>query len=157
MRGIRWLVSLSVLGAALIGGGRSASAQANQTCTITVTPVSFGIYNVFSTLPLTSTGSVTYYCGKKVSTITIWMSKGTYGTTNNPRQMASGTNRLNYYLCQDANCNTLWGDQAYPTDYGPLTPTTGQNVTLNVYGRIPVGQDVPAGTYTDTILVEIDY
>jgi len=156
MRGVRWLVSLSVLGAILTVGGSSAWAQTTKTCTITVTPVSFGIYNVFSTLPLYSTGSVTYNCGAQVTSITIWMSKG-LGATNNPRQMVSGANYLNYYLCQDANCNTLWGDQAYPTDYGPVAPITKQNVTLTIYGKIPAGQDVPTGTYTDTILVEIDF
>jgi len=150
------LVSLSVLGAALVFGGRSASAQANQTCTIMVTSVPFGLYDVFSTGPLTTTGGVTYNCGAKVDTITIWMSKG-LGTTNNPRQMVSGANYLNYYLCQDANCSTLWGDQSYPTDYGPVAPITKQNVTLTIYGKIPAGQDVPTGTYTDTILVEIDF
>ena len=153
MRGVRWLVSLSALGAALVIGGRLASAQ---NCTITVTPVSFGVYDVFSTTPLSTTGSVTYLCTGNVRTITIWMSKGS-GTTNNPRQMVGGTNRLSYYLCQDAACNTLWGDMAYPTDYGPVTPILRTNVTLPVYGRIPAGQDVPTGTYTDTVLVEIDY
>jgi spore coat protein U-like protein len=154
MRGVRWLVSLSVLGAVLVMGEGSVSAQ---TCTITVTPVNFGIYNVFSTLPLTTTGSVTYYCSRRVTSITIWMSKGLYSTTNNPRQMASGANRLNYYLCQDANCNTLWGDQSYPTDYGPVAPITRQNVTLNVYGKILAGQDVPTGTYADSVQVEINF
>ncbi len=153
MRGVRWLVSLSVLGAALVFGGRSASAQ---TCTITVTPVSFGVYDVFSSVSLNSTGNVIYYCDKNVTSITVWMSKG-LGTTNNPRQMVSGANRLNYYLCQDANCNTLWGDQAYPSDYGPVAPITGRNVTLPVYGRILPGQDVPTGSYADTVLVVIQF
>ena len=156
MRGVRWLVSLSVLGAALVLGGRSVSAQANQTCTISVTPVSFGLYDVFSTGPLTTTGGVTYNCGAKVDTITIWMSKG-LGTTNNPRQMASGADRLNYLLCQDASCNTLWGDQSYPSDYGPVAPITGRNVNLPVYGRILPGQDVPTGSYADTVLVVIQF
>ena len=154
MRGVRWLVSLSVLGAALVFGGRSASAQ---TCTITVTPVSFGVYDVFSSVSLNSTGNVIYYCDKNVTSITVWMSKG-LGTTNNPRQMVSGANRLNYYLCQDANCATLWGDAQYPSDYGPVgLNRNNRTATLYVYGKILPGQDVPTGTYTDSILVEIDF
>jgi spore coat protein U-like protein len=157
MRGVRWLVSLSVLGAALVVGARPASAQASQTCTIAVTPVPFGIYDVFSTVPLNTTGSVTYSCGPQVDTITIWMSKG-LGVTNNPRQMASGADRLNYYLCQDANCATLWGDQSYPTDYGPIALNrTNRTATLYVYGKILPGQDVPTGNYADTILVVIQF
>jgi spore coat protein U-like protein len=152
MRGLRWLVSLSVLSAALVVGGRSASAQ---NCTITLTTVPFGIYDVFSSAPLHSTGSLTYHCSGGVATITIWMSKGS-GTTNNPRQMVGGTDRLNYYLCQDASCNTLWGDKVYPSDFGPIAPGNG-NVTLPIYGVIPAGQDVSAGIYTDTVLVVLNF
>ena len=159
MRGIRWWVSLFVVGAGLVVGGRSAWAQAPN-CTITVTPVSFGLYNVFSTTALTSTGSVTYNCTNRTGaadTITIWMSKG-MGSTNNPRQMFSGINSLSYYLCQDANCNKLWGDQAYPSDSGPINTRAGNTtVSLPIYGVIPAGQDVSAGTYTDTILMEVDF
>ena len=157
MRGVRWLVSLLVLDAMLVVGGRSASAQANQSCTIAVTPVAFGVYDVFAPGALYSTGSVTYSCGQQVNTITIWMSKG-LGATNNPRQMASGANRLSYYLCQDANCATLWGDAQYPSDYGPVgLNRNNRTATLYVYGKILPGQDVPTGTYTDSILVEIDF
>jgi spore coat protein U-like protein len=158
MRGVRWLVSLSVLGAMVVISGRSASAQ---TCTVTVTPVSFGLYNVFSTTALTSTGTVTYSCTNQTygaDTITIWMSKG-LGTTNNPRQMSGGIHSLNYYLCQDVACSKLWGDMGFPYDSGPITIPARTNLaaSLPIYGKIPAGQDVPTGSYTDTILVEIDF
>ena len=154
MRGVRWLVSLAVLGAMLAIGGRSASAQ---TCTLTVTPVAFGIYNVFSTTSLASTGTVTCQCTPRTAmSITVWMSKGN-GTTNNPRQMASGANQLGYYLCQDASCNKLWGDKQYPSDSGPITPPNSGTVSLPIYGTIPAGQDVPVGAYSDTVLVEVDF
>ncbi len=45
MRGVRWLVSLLVLGAALVIGGRPASAQ----CWISATTVSFGHYDGVTT------------------------------------------------------------------------------------------------------------
>lgn len=159
MRSVRWLVSLSVLGGMLVIMGGLASAQ---TCSVTVTPVSFGMYNVFSTTPLWSTGTVTYNCTNQTrvaDSITIWMSKGN-GTSNNPRQMTGAIYPLNYYLCQDANCNKLWGDKGFPSDSGPITipaGTVNQSVSLPIYGKIPEGQDVPTGTYTDTILVEIDF
>ena len=159
MRGARWLISLSVLGALLLVGGRSASAQ---TCTITTTTVPFGLYDVFSSAPLNSTGSVTYTCSnptRVADTITIWMSKGN-GTTNNPRQMTGAIDRLNYYLCQDANCTKLWGDKSYPSDSEPITIPAGTvnlSVSLPIYGMIPAGQDVSAGIYTDTVLVEVDF
>jgi spore coat protein U-like protein len=154
MRGVRWLVLPAVLGAMLVMGEGSASAQ---TCTLAVTPVAFGIYNVFSTTSLSSTGSVTCQCTPRTAmSITVWISKGS-GTTNNPRQMASGANQLNYYLCQDASCNKLWGDKQYPSDSGPITPPLSGTVSLAIYGVITAGQDVPVGTYADTALVEVDF
>jgi spore coat protein U-like protein len=72
--------------------------------------------------------------------------------------MLRGTDRLNYYLCQDANCSKLWGDKMYPSDSGPINVPAGNvTVALPIYGVIPAGQDVPAGTYTDTILIEVDF
>ncbi len=153
MRSMRWLVSLGVLGGLLLLGDRSASAQ---TCTITTTSVAFGTYNVFSTANLASTGSVTYYCRRNAQNITVWLNKGLYGLTNNPRQMASGTNRLNYNLFLDANHTQIWGDPN-PYRYGPSTPPNRTYVTLTVYGLITAGQDVPAGTYADSVTVTINF
>jgi spore coat protein U-like protein len=154
MRGIRSLVSLGVLGTALFLGEGSTKAQA--TCTISTTSVAFGIYDVFTTTDLASTGSVTYYCRHRPANITVWLGKGLYGLTNNPRQMASGTNRLNYNLFLDANHTQIWGDPS-PYRYGPITPPNRTYVTLTVYGLIPAGQDVPAGTYTDSATVTINF
>ena len=156
MRGVRWLSWLGVLGGALFLDQGSASAQTN-TCTISATSVSFGTYDVFSTTDLTSTGSVTFNCHPKGPGIRVWLSKGLNAPTNAPRKMASGGNLLNYDLCQDANCSTRWGDSTYPTEYGPVDAPNNKDVTLTVYGRIPAGQDVPAGTYTDRVTVTIDF
>jgi spore coat protein U-like protein len=154
MRGVRWLVSLGVLTTALFLCEGSAKAQA--TCTITTTSVAFGIYNVFSTSDLASTGSVTYYCRRRAANITVWLDKGIYGLSNNPRQMASGTNRLNYNLFLDANHTQIWGNPN-PYRYGPITPPNRTYVTLTVYALISAGQDVPAGTYSDSATVTINF
>jgi len=154
MRGVCWLVSLGVLVAAIFLGERSANAQA--TCTITTTSVAFGIYNVFASTDLASTGSLTYYCRRNVSSITLWLGKGLYSLTNNPRQLANGTNRLNYNLFLDANHTQIWGDPN-PYRYGPITPPNRTYVTLTVYGLIPAGQDVPAGIYSDSATVTINF
>jgi spore coat protein U-like protein len=156
MRGALWLVWIAVLGGALFLNEGSALAQVNI-CTVSATSVSFGIYDVFSATDLTSTGSVTFNCHPKGSNVRVWLSKGLNAPTNAPRQMTSGINRLNYDLCQDANCSTRWGDCTYPTEYGPVDLPNNKDVTLTVYGRILAGQDVPAGTYTDRVTVTIDF
>jgi spore coat protein U-like protein len=152
MKGARWLVCLAVLVVALIASERTASAQ---WCAFETTPVSFGSYDVFNTVPLASTGTVTYRC-LYVASMTIWLSKGQVASTNNPRQLASGTDRLNYNLYLDAGHTMIWGDPN-PSQYtgGPTFLWATNSVT--VYGIIPAGQDVAAGTYTDTVVVTFQF
>lgn len=151
MRLAAWLFRLLAVVAVLATTERPAAAQS---CSVTTTPIAFGIYDVFSTVPLASTGSVTVRCffspGAKVG-----LGKGSNAPTNLPRQLASGGNRLDYNLYIDAAHTAVWGD---PT---PNHVDTGLllwwPVTLTVYGQIPAGQDVPAGTYTDTVTVTINF
>ena len=152
MRGIRWLVSLSVLGAALVVGGRSASAAA---CWVSTTPVAFGSYNAVSGTALASTGTVHYWCSGNVGTRSVYLSRG-LAPSNNPRQMAHGTDRLNYNLYMDAAHSQIWGDPT-PYSYRVTTSANNPDVNLIIYGLIPVGQDVPAGSYADNITVTINF
>ena len=40
---------------------------------------------------------------------------------------------------------------------GSLTLTATGSGNVSVYGRIPAGQAVPAGTYTDTVVITLDF
>ena len=152
MRGLRWLVSLSVLGAALVIGGRSASAQG---CSITTTPVTFGVYDVFSTTALTSTGSVNYRCYGWEHKRTVYLSRGS-ALSNNPRQMTRGAYRLDYNLYLDAARTQIWGDPN-PYSFSDTGWDWYPNETLTIYASIPAGQDVPAGAYTDAIVATLNF
>jgi spore coat protein U-like protein len=153
MKGVRWLVSLAVLGAALLAGGGSASAQS---CSITATAMSFGSYNVFSSTDLPSTSTVTYNCTNLfLDTVTVYLSKGS-ASSNNPRQMVSGANRLNYNLYMDAAHTHIWGDPN-PNSYSRFYLWSSPNVTLTVYGLIPALQDVAVGSYLDNVTATINF
>lgn len=152
MRGVRWLVSISVLAAAMLVGGRSASAQS---CSISTTSISFGVYNVFNTTPLTSTGTVTYRCQWLIGARTVYLSKGS-APSNNPRRMSNGANRLNYNLYLDAGRNQIWGDPN-PYSHSASGWVWMPNVTLTIYAAIPAGQDVPAGTYSDAVTATLNF
>ena len=152
MRGITWLASLSVLSATLVIGGRSASAA---TCWCSTTPLAFGNYNAVATTDLATTGTVHYWCSGWATTRTVYLSKGIAGS-NNPRQMAFGSNRLSYNLYMDAAHSQIWGDPN-PYFYRVNTTDLWADVTLTIYGLIPQGQDVAAGNYTDNITVTINF
>ncbi|HJX10467.1 MAG TPA: spore coat U domain-containing protein [Candidatus Binatia bacterium] len=132
------------------------SRTAMAACTISTTPVSFGTYNVFSSTPLDSTGSVTFNCDNRAN-ITITLNKGG-ATTFNPRRMLKGSEALNYNLYRDAAGTSIWGDGTGGTQVysDPRTPRN-QNVTVTVFGRIPATQDVSVGTYTNTVTATINF
>jgi spore coat protein U-like protein len=50
----------------------------------------------------------------------------------------------------------LWGDGTGGTQtYPQVLPPLNQDITVQVFGRIPAGQDVSAGVYTNTVTVTI--
>ena len=148
----KFLCSLSLGLAVALAWSRTAMAA----CTISTTPVSFGTYNVFSSTPLDSTGSVTFNCDNRAN-ITITLNNGG-ATTFNPRRMLKGSEALNYNLYRDAAGTSIWGDGTGGTQVysDPRTPRN-QNVTLTIYGRIPAGQDVSVGTYRNTVTATINF
>ena len=133
-----------------------APGRVEAACSITTTGVSFGTYDVFNASPVDSTGSVRYQCSGSTGTFTISLSTGSSGTFQ-PRRMVSGAEKLNYNLYLDAARTSIWGDASAGTSWFMESGASGKPVTLTVFGRIPPGQDVAAGTYSDTIIVTIQF
>lgn len=59
-----------------------------------------------------------------------------------------------YELYQDASRSKVWGN-----DGDALLSATGTGLaeTKTVYVRVPQNQNVPAGTYTDTIIATVSF
>src|SRR5262245_59127911 len=134
-----------------------ASEAAAQSCTISATSVNFGNYNVFNGTALDSTGTVTYRCNAAASNITVTLSKGS-SSTYNPRQMSKGAEVLGYNLYTTAARTTVWGDGTGGTGtYFRANPPNNSNVNVTVYGRVPAGQDVSAGSFSDTVTAVINF
>ncbi len=94
---------VGVVGIMLCGAANSAWAI---TCTITAQGVVFGNYDVFNAANLDGTGNVAITCDL-ISAYSLALSPrtGTFAVRN----MASGSNRLNYNLYTDATRTTIWG------------------------------------------------
>ncbi len=79
---------------------------------------------------------------------------GGAGASTATRYMVDGSsNTLGYTLYQNAGRTTLWG-----TTVGSNTRSgtgTGNAVTIDVFGRIPMNQTAPTGNYSDTITVSV--
>jgi len=133
----------------------SASAQ-SPSCTISVTAVAFGTYNVFTTTADDSTGTITYSCNTTARNISIALSDGS-SSTFSPRTLRKGSEILQYNLYRNAARTNIWGDGTGGTSvYTRANPPNG-NVSLTIYGRIPAQQDVSAGNYSDTVSAVINF
>ncbi len=123
-------------------------------CTFTVSPVSFGNYNVFSSTETDSTGSINLVCTLAIL-VQISLSTGQSGTFS-PRMMKNGTNSLQYNLYQDLAHTIIWGDGTGGSQsFSQLL--TILNPSFPIYGRIPPQQNVHVGTYTDTVVVTTNF
>jgi spore coat protein U-like protein len=134
-----------------------SAVSAGAACTISASGVAFGTYDVFSPVPLSSTGTVTFTCQKPDKRIMVTFSTGSSGTYTD-RTMVQAGNVLTYNLYRTSSYTTVWGDGSRGTGYYfDNNPRDNVMVSLTVYGRIPPQQDVPGGSYSDTVQVLIDF
>lgn len=160
-------------------------APVHAGCSISATGVNFGAYDPRSTVALNGVGTIDVRCtkdrgrafgrhgdddddddgddddddgddddhggGNKKVEISAG-SSGSYAT----RRMKSGNAGLDYNLYTSPTRTTVWGDGRNGTGSVKVHRRDG-TVSLTVYGRIPAGQNVRAGTYADTLIVSIDF
>jgi len=135
------------------------SANVNATCSITTNPVAFGDYNPSNPSDANASGTVTTTCTVG-SPATITLGEGqnanSGSTAANPARRLSvdGTNFLEYFLYQDSNRTTVWGNAG---GTGVDTTGTGTPQALIVYGTITAAQSVPPGAYTDTVVATVTF
>lgn len=138
-----WLLIGACL--ALPVGARAA------TCTLTITNVAFAAYDVFTKAKTNSTGKVKVKCNAIASyTISLSAGSGTFAS----RVMLSGSYQLDYNLYTNNTHTTIWGDGTSGTS---TVSATGLGATYTVYGQIPALQNVPVGSYSDTVTVTVTY
>jgi len=134
-----------------------------QSCSVSAVPVNFGIYNPLAGAPATATGTVTVTCTVTLIGLleswTVALSSGNSGNFTT-RLLANGSSSLGYNLYTSAAYSSVWGDGSGATSVVSGSQPLGVGTTNNyytVYGRIPAGQDAAAGTFTDTIVVTLNY
>lgn len=152
--------------AALLGVGlASLSSSHAQSCTVSALAPAFGVYSPSGSSTLAN-GLVTVSCNVQLLPLnvfyTIQLGLGSQ-PTGQQRQLAGGpggTARLQYNLFCDAARTQIWADGSGSS----CTVSGGQALLLGglltlypVYGRVPTGQYVPAGSYSDVIAVDVLY
>lgn len=148
-----------------------SSVSAAVTCDVTATGVAFGIYNPIAGTNLDTTGNINFSCtrtglldltpGVSYSILLNTGGSGSYSS----RQLSSGADTLNYNLYRDTARTLIWGDGTGGSSTQPgsvsfplisLSSVTRDN-DHPTYGRLFGGQNIPAGSYTDTITVTVEF
>jgi len=140
----------------------SVTASVAANCSISTTAVAFGAYdpvvaNAVAAIDQTGTVSVNCTSGAN-ATVTLGQGANAGGGSTDAvpvRRMSDGvTSFLNYTLYSDAGRTTAWGNTG---GTGQAHLGTGSAANLTVYGRLPGGQAVPVGSYTDTVVATITF
>lgn len=129
-------------------------------CSVSASGINFGSYDVFSSTPTDSTGTIKVTCNENNATI-VTIAIGTSSNSGgfNPRQMknVTGSDLLNYNLFTRSNMNRVWGDGNVGTRTLSHGVQKNKPWSATVYARIYAGQDVSVGSYTDIITVTITW
>ena len=171
-------IAFAVLGLSLCAGtfafagaantNLNVSASVSNNCTISTTALDFGPYDPIvaqASSDLTGTGTVTITCTKGATT-TVGLGLGSNATGSTRRMTDGSSNYLTYEAYQPPNstpgtaCSysspTVWGTSGSNL----FTPAAAPNKnarTYNVCGSLFAAQDVPAGSYTDTVVATVNF
>lgn len=130
-------------------------------CRVTVTPLTFGSYDIFWMTAKAATAQVTVICSNKVTdpaTVQLTLSPGSSGNFGQ-RAMpgSSGGSPLYYNVYTTAGLSAVIGDGTG----GSTAPTALVDKTapwvVTLYGSIPPLQSVLVGTYSDSLIATIIY
>jgi spore coat protein U-like protein len=165
---VRALVALTAstaLVAALAPRASAATATANLTvsatvtknCTVSTSALAFGSYDPVVTnasANLDGTGTVSVACTRG-ATATVGLGTGS-NASGSARRMGDGSgNFLNYELYSDSGRSAVWNAGAGTLSLSAAPSRVARDYT--VYGRINGNQDVPAGTYGDTVVATVNF
>jgi spore coat protein U-like protein len=129
-------------------------ATNTTTCTVSATTHNFGtVTSLASNVDGTST--VTATCSSTTPyNILLGVGTGT-GATVAARKMTSGANTITYSLYSNVARSTVWGNNIGTNTVSANGTGFGQPYT--VYGRVPTQSTPPPGTYTDTVVVTVNF
>lgn len=138
--------------AASDAGSLAVSATVKSNCDITGAALAFGSYVSGQTAPLDVIGLIDVSnCPNGV--VRIELDGGGSGNTA-ARQMTSGNSTLSYQLYRDMGRSLLWGT-------GNIGKTLNLQSTsphrVQVFGRVPGGQNVAPGDYSDTVTITMTF
>jgi spore coat protein U-like protein len=122
------------------------SATVGTTCSFGTQALNFGGYT--GTVDADASANITATCASGQAYSVVLNAGSTAGNTVTARKMVKAgdtTKTLNYALYTDSTRTTAWAGQSI------AGTGNGTAQTITVYGRMPSGQTLNAGTYSDAV------
>jgi spore coat protein U-like protein len=159
---MRTLTSIVIVAAVLLTA-RTASAASDSAriqvsvqvipnCKILISDLAFGAYDPLlenSSRALDGTANLSVLCTKELRA-NVLMTDG----SGQERIMRNGADQLTYVLFSDPARTRTWGSGA---DAVQIVGTGSTPQELKIFGRVPPGQVVPSGWYTDAVTATVDF
>jgi spore coat protein U-like protein len=141
----------------------SAVPAAALSCSLQSPGLVFGAYNPLSLAPVDSASSVTVTCtalpGASI-VYTLRLGPGGSGSFSERRMRSAAQWALTYNLYTNPARTLVWGDgnggSQVVSDALTLSAPSASRVHP-VYGRLFARQNVPPGTYVDTLVLTVDF
>ena len=136
------------------------SGTARAACLVSAPSLSFGPYDGLSGSPATTSASAVVTCNEAPPpTVTLELGPSAVSGGFFPRQMRhdGGSDRLAYNFYADPGGAAVWGDGTGGTVTLSARVMKNNPWTATLYGRVPPGQDVAAGSYSDMLTITINF
>lgn len=129
-----------------------------QTCSVGVVSLQFGDYDPLSGITLETEADVYVTCDPAVAYHIELDAGANSGGNFRPRVLAraDGAASLDYNIFRDPGRTEVWGDGSDNTFTRPGIGTGAEN-HFTAYGRLPGGQNVPIGVYSDVVFVLVEW
>ncbi len=142
-----------------LGLGLAGRAEAQACGVNNIQALNFGVYSPPAAAPTDSTSQFNVVCIFGRPALSIALSAGGAGTFT-PRTLFQGSETLAYNLFREPARVSIWGNgtggtQVVTSPGGPFSFINNRGFV--VYGRVPAGQWVAAGGYSDTIVITITF
>ncbi len=148
----------SAMAAGSASTSMSVSASVATNCVFKNSPtIGFSTYDTITGAEVDAQGTISIACTKG-TVATVALDNGANHSNASggfQRAMANGSNYLNYDIYQNNTFTTWWGTTTN-AEVEPAAPSSAA-VNYTAYAKIPTGQDVPQGTYSDTVGVTVSF
>lgn len=130
----------------------TATAVVAGDCTIEPATLAFGAYDPLVGTPRDATGTLSIACTRGTP-YTVALDAGAHAAGGTRRMAGPGGGLLQYELYSDVARIAPWAPSTLVGD----TAQTAAAIAVPVYGRIPPGQLVQAGDYTDVVQSTVNF